>query len=90
LVPDRKVAFEVVVANGERLSSRGKCSAIPVLLEGTLFILEFFLIDLQGYDAVLGAQWLKTLGPILMEFCIPAHELHMAGAEGVPDRDKFL
>jgi hypothetical protein len=68
------VAFEVVVANGERLSSRGKCSAIPVLLEGTSFILEFFLIDLRGYDAVLGAQWLKTLGPILWNFA----SLHMS------------
>lgn len=74
LVPDRNAAFEVVVANRERLSSRGKCSAVPVLLEGTLFILEFFLIDLQGYDAILGAQWLKTLGPILWNFA----SLHMS------------
>jgi hypothetical protein len=74
LVPYRNAAFEVVVANEERLSSRGKCSAIPVLLEGTLFILEFFIIDLQGYDAVLGAQWLKTLSPILWNFA----SLHMS------------
>jgi hypothetical protein len=74
LVPNKNKAFEVVVANGERLSSRGKCSAIPILLEGTLFILEFFLIDLQGYDSVLGAQWLKTLSPILWDFA----SLHMS------------
>jgi hypothetical protein len=74
LLPDKHTAFEVVVANGERLSNRGKCSAVPVLLEGTLFILEFFLIDLQGYDSVLGAQWLKTLGPILWDFA----SLHMS------------
>jgi hypothetical protein len=68
LVPNKHTTFEVMVANGERLSSRGKCSAVPVLLEGTLFILEFFPIDLQGYDLVLGAQWLKTLSPILWNF----------------------
>jgi hypothetical protein len=74
LVPDKHTAFEVMVANGERLLSKGKCSAVPVLLEGTCFILEFFLIDLQGYDSVLGAQWLKTLGPILWDFA----SLHMS------------
>lgn len=68
LVPDKYTAFEVIVANGERLLSKGKCSAVPVFLEGTCFILEFFLIDLQEYDSVLGAQWLKTLGPILWDF----------------------
>jgi hypothetical protein len=74
LVFDKHTTFEVLVANGERLSSKGKCSVVPVLLEGTLFILEFFLIDLQGYDAVLRAQWLKTLGPILWNFA----SLHMS------------
>jgi hypothetical protein len=53
LAPDKNTAFEVVVANGERLSSRGKCSAVPVLL---------------------GAQWLKSLGPILWDFA----SLHMS------------
>jgi hypothetical protein len=55
LVPDKHTAYEVIVANGERLLSKGKCSAVLVFLEGTCFILEFFLIDLQGYDSVLGA-----------------------------------
>jgi hypothetical protein len=68
LEPDKQTAFEVLVANGERLSSKGKCFAVPVRLGGTLFTLEFFLIDLRGYDSVLGAQWLKMLGPILWDF----------------------
>jgi hypothetical protein len=68
LEPDKQMAFEVLVANGERLPSKGKCSAVPVWLGGTLFTLEFFLVDLQGYDSVLGAQWLKMLGPILWDF----------------------
>ncbi len=79
LVPDKHTAFEVMVANGERLSSKGKCSAVLVLLEGTLFILEFFLIDLQGYDSILGAQWLKTLSPILRNFA-SLHEFYLARA----------
>jgi len=68
LEPDKQTAFKVLVANRERLSSKGKCSAVPVWLGGTLFTLEFFLIDLRGYDSLLGAQWLKMLGPILWDF----------------------
>jgi hypothetical protein len=68
LEPDKQTAFKVLVANRERLSNKGKCSAVPVWLGGTLFTLEFFLIDLRGYDSVLGAQWLKMLGPILWDF----------------------
>lgn len=68
LEPDQHTAFEVLVANGEGLFSKGKCSAVQVWLQVTLFTLEFFLIDLRGYDSVLGAQWLKTLGPILWDF----------------------
>lgn len=70
LEPNKHTAVEVMVANGERLSSKGKCSAVPVWLEGTLFTLEFFLIDLQGYDSILGLQWLKTLGLILWDFTV--------------------
>jgi hypothetical protein len=65
---DKQTAFEVLVANGERLSSKGKCFAVPVWLGGTLFTLEFFLVDLRGYDSVLEAQWLNMLGPILWDF----------------------
>jgi hypothetical protein len=68
LEPDKHTAFDVLVANGGRLSSKGKCSVVQVWLQGTLFTLEFFLIDLRGYDSVLGAQWLRTLGPILWDF----------------------
>jgi hypothetical protein len=65
---DKHMAFEVLVANGERPSNKGKCSAVPVWLGGTLFTQEFFLVDLRGYNSVLGAQWLKMLGPILWDF----------------------
>jgi hypothetical protein len=47
----------------------GTCSARRYLIH-----VKIFLIDLQGYDAVLGAQWLKTLGPILWNFA----SLHMS------------
>lgn len=68
LHPDKNTSFEVLVANGEKLISQGKCSNVQVWLNGTLFLLEFYLLSLGGYDSVLGAQWLRTLGPILWDF----------------------
>ena len=34
----------------------------------TLIYVDFYLLPLRGCDAVLGAQWLQTLGPILWDF----------------------
>jgi hypothetical protein len=57
-----------MAANNEKLANKGKCQNVQVWLQGTLFVLEFYLLDLSGYDFVLGAQWLRTLGPILWDF----------------------
>jgi hypothetical protein len=53
---DKHNAFEVMVANRERLSSQGKCSAVPVWLEGTLFTLEFFSLISEGTTRYLGCN----------------------------------
>lgn len=63
-----KGKFEVVVANGEKVASGGKCQGVRVLLQGVPIIVDFYILPLEGYDVVLGAQWLRTLGPILWDF----------------------
>jgi hypothetical protein len=69
LALDKDFKFEVLVANGEKSVSQRKCHSVQVWLQGTSFILEIFLLPLRGYDSVfLGAQWLRTLGPILRDF----------------------
>jgi hypothetical protein len=68
LTPDKDFKFEVLVANGEKLVSQGKCRSVQVWLQRTSFTFEIFLLPLRGYDLVLGAQWLRTLGPILWDF----------------------
>ena len=32
------------------------------------FLVDFYVIELEGCDAVLGAQYLRTLGPIVWNF----------------------
>ncbi|CAL5377841.1 unnamed protein product [Camellia sinensis] len=60
--------FEVVVANGEKISSSGRCKGICTIIQGVRITEDYFLLPLEGCDAVLGAQWLSTLGPIIWDF----------------------
>ncbi|KAJ0076959.1 hypothetical protein Patl1_35310 [Pistacia atlantica] len=68
LKPEIGCLLNVVVANGEKLSSRGCCTNVPLTLQGITIEVDFFLLSLEGCDAVLGPQWLCTLGPILWDF----------------------
>lgn len=58
------------VANGKRVPSSGVCGAIPILIGQERFYVDIFMIALNGYEMVLGCQWLRTLGPILWDFTV--------------------
>ncbi|KAF8413581.1 hypothetical protein HHK36_001572 [Tetracentron sinense] len=60
--------FEVMVANGEKLVGQGRCDGIPLTLHGRTITIDFYLLSLEGCDVVLGAHWLRTLGPIIWDF----------------------
>ena len=60
--------FEVMVANGERLKGNGICKNVLIHSQGVPIKADFFLLSLGGCDAVLGVQWLRTLGPVLWDF----------------------
>ena len=58
----------MVIENGKRLRSPGLYCEVTLSLHNSQFLVDFYLIELEGYDAVLGAQWLRTLGPIVWNF----------------------
>ncbi|KAJ0010662.1 hypothetical protein Pint_33948 [Pistacia integerrima] len=63
-----KRSFEVTVASGKRLTSPGQCNLVTLHIKGIPLQLDFYLLPLDGYEIVLGTQWLMTLGPIIWDF----------------------
>ena len=60
--------FNVKVACGERISCKGRCIGVQVRIQGVTLDIDFYLLPLEGYEVVLGAQWLRTLGMIEWDF----------------------
>lgn len=67
ITPDNQRCMDVVVANGERLSSAGSCTAISWTVQGHLVSADFHLLLLREFDMVLGIQWLRMFGPIMWD-----------------------
>lgn len=63
-----RVSLSIKVANGERVTSCGICTATPADIHGELFHLDCYVLPLDTFDIVLGVRWLKTLGPIFWDF----------------------
>jgi hypothetical protein len=58
----------VKVANGEQVTSGGVCRTADLEIGTQHFSAHLYALSLDGFDIVLGVQWLRTLGPILWGF----------------------
>jgi hypothetical protein len=56
------------VANGEQLQSCGVCKATTMHIQGEKFMMDWYTLPLEGFDVILGVQWLKSLGLIVWDF----------------------
>lgn len=61
-------ALKVQVVNGQQLNCLGKCLKIPLELPGYTINSDFFALQLEDFNVLLGVQWLKTLGPIVWNY----------------------
>ncbi|XP_026383353.1 uncharacterized protein LOC113278833 [Papaver somniferum] len=67
-IASQNSALKVTVGDGAQLQTKGSCFNIPIKLQNYTFSVDFHLLDISGCDAVLGIQWLHTLGPIIWDF----------------------
>lgn len=54
--------FRVIVANGCVLQCHSVYRNFWWVMQGSEFVADMWVLPLQGYDVILGIQWLKTLG----------------------------
>jgi hypothetical protein len=60
--------FQIMIANGCSMKCGGCCENACLQIGDYHLKYHMFSIDMSGCDIVLGADWLRTLGPILMDF----------------------
>jgi hypothetical protein len=60
--------FQIMIANGGSMKCGGRCENVRLQIGDYHLKSHMFSIDMGGCDIVLGADWLRTLGPILMDF----------------------
>jgi hypothetical protein len=61
-------SLKVIVGNGNELISNQVCKGVHIEIQGHNFEVDLYTINLSGPDVVLGTPWLKTLGPVLMDY----------------------
>ena len=65
---DPIVSFEVKVANGATIKTKGVCLNVKVVMQGHIFSVNLNALPLGDCELVLGTQWLRTLGLIQSDF----------------------
>jgi hypothetical protein len=60
--------FQIMIANGGSMKCGGCCENVCLQISDYHLKSHMFSINMGGCDIVLGADWLRTLGPILMDF----------------------
>jgi hypothetical protein len=68
LVVQTSPRLTATVANGERIACPGVLRQAPITIAGEDFCIDLYVMPLAGYDVVLGAQWMVTLGKMVWDF----------------------
>jgi hypothetical protein len=61
--------LSVKVANGERLQSYNACKATNVIVQDKHIVMNCYALPLEGFNIILGIQWLKSFGTYHVGFC---------------------
>jgi hypothetical protein len=66
--------FQIMISNGGSMKCGGQCENVKLQMGDYSLKTHMFSIEMGGCDIVLGVEWLRTLGPITMDFL----ELYMS------------
>jgi hypothetical protein len=60
--------FQIMIGNGSSMKCGGRCENVRLQIGQYHLKPHMSSIDMGGCDIVLGVEWLRTIGPILMYF----------------------
>ncbi|VFQ68963.1 unnamed protein product [Cuscuta campestris] len=61
-------SFRVYVGNGDSLQCDRQCKSVEVMLQGVMFTVDLYVLQIHGHDVVLGVQWLRQLGQVAHDY----------------------
>lgn len=56
------------MGDGHRVNTQAKCTGLTLQLGEFDIVLDAFVLKLGGVDVILGVEWLKTLGKVVMDW----------------------
>jgi hypothetical protein len=68
LLVNRSKQFQVMVANREKITCNGQCQGLTLNIQGQTITANYYILLVTACQLMLGVQWLKTRGPIEMDF----------------------
>ncbi|KAJ4750853.1 polyprotein [Rhynchospora pubera] len=73
----------VMVANDNKMVTDTKCDHLKFSIQGHEFHKEVRLLDVQGYDMILGLDWLMSLDPMMIDWSKGIIEFNKEGKKVV-------
>jgi hypothetical protein len=74
-------AVPVKIANGHLMTSDSHVAGLQWWTQGNTFITDMHILDLGAYDAVLGMDWLKSCGKMIVDWNLKSMEFLHQGKQ---------
>lgn len=67
------------MGNGHCLVSEGQIKSLEIFIQDHIICLPVFLLLITGFDLVLGAAWLDTIGPHVADYSTTTIKFYLNG-----------
>ncbi|GKC81660.1 transposon ty3-G gag-pol polyprotein, partial [Tanacetum coccineum] len=74
------ITFEVIVGNRDKELCPGRVKELSLIIQGYTISTDFWVLPVAACPVVLGVQWLKTLGPVEIDYQKLTIGFKLAGA----------
>jgi hypothetical protein len=81
---------KVAVANGENMISQSACLNCPYTIQGHHFTSDFRILEVQGYDIILGNDWILSHSPVGLNLKTREFSVTQNGAKLLTFKDENI